>query len=94
MKITYFLSQYIHFYFIGDHCQYWLNKTDGTLTSPNFGISDFGQYQYYDHNLNCIWILNADQGYYITLEIEYFKVNNKNTNDIYFHDFSNKSSSF
>ena len=79
LEITYFLSQYIHFYFIGDHCQYWLNKTDGTLTSPNFGISDFGQYQYYDHNLNCIWILNADQGYYITLEIVDFMVNN---NDI------------
>ena len=56
------LSQYINFYFIDDHCQYWLNKTDGTLTSPNFGVNDLGNYQVYDHNLNCIWILNADEG--------------------------------
>ena len=63
-EIIYFLSQYIHFYFIDDHCQYWLNKEAGAITSSN-----------YDHNLNCTWILKADQGYYITLEIEHFKVN-------------------
>ena len=79
LEITNVLSQYIDFYFIDDHCQYWLNKADGTLTSPNFGVNDYGSYQYYDHNLNCIWILNADQGYYITLEIVDFMVNN---NDI------------
>ena len=89
-EIIYFLSQYIHFYFIDDHCQYWLNKGAGTLTSPNFGVNDDGSYQYYDHNLNCTWILNTDQGYYITLEIEDFWVNNNHeTNDIYLN-FSNK----
>ena len=70
------------FYFIDDHCQYWLNKADGTLTSPNLGVNDLGYimtyYGYYDNNLNCTWILNADQGYYIILEIDYFKVNNNN----------------
>ena len=67
-----------------------MNKTDGTLTSPNFGVNDLGYYQYYDHNLNCTWILNTDQGYYITLEIEDFWVNNNHeTNDIYLN-FSNK----
>ena len=77
-------------YFLGDHCQYWLNKEDGTLTSPNFGTNDLGQYQLhhsYGNNLNCTWILNADPGYYITLEIEYFDVNNNNNYhiiDIYF----------
>ena len=72
-------SQCIHFYFIDDPCQYWLNKTDGTLTSPNFGLNNQGEYQLYDHNSNCTWILNADQGYYVTLEIVDFMVNN---NDI------------
>ena len=68
-----------------------MNKADGTLTSPNFGVTDFEDYQHYDHDLNCTWILNADQGYYITLEIDYFKVNNNNdTIDIYFYNFSNK----
>ena len=78
------------FYFIDDHCQYWLNKVDGTLTSPNFGVNDLGWNQDYDNNLNCTWILNADQGYYITLEIEYFEVNVYDTNDIYFNNFSKK----
>ena len=74
-EIIYFL----HFYFIDDHCQYWLNKADGTLTSPNFGINDKGAEHFYDHDLNCTWILNANQGYYITLEIDYFEVNNRDT---------------
>ena len=47
---------------------------DGTLTSPNFGTNDLGYNHIYDHNLNCTWILNADEGYYITLEFEYFMV--------------------
>ena len=55
-----------------------MNKADGTLTSPNFGVNDLGIYKSYDHNLNCTWILNADEGYYIILEIEYFEVNNNN----------------
>ena len=90
LEVTYVLSQCINFYFIDDHCQYWLNKADGTLTSPNFGVNDLGNYQDYNHNLNCTWILNTDQGYYITLEIEDFWVNNNHeTNDIYLN-FSNK----
>ena len=84
-------------YFIDEHCQYWLNKADGTVTSPNFGVNveSWHDHNWPDHNLNCTWILNADEGYYITLEIEYFEVNNNNDiNDIYLHNFSNKSSSF
>ena len=68
-----------------------MNKEDGTLTSPNFGVNDLGNYHFYDHNSNCTWILNADHGYYITLEIEYFDVNNHNDIiDIHFYNFSNK----
>ena len=92
MEVTYVFSQCINFYFIDDHCQYWLNKAEGTLTSPNFDVNAFEHYynqrfQFYDHNLNCTWILNADQEYYITLDIEYFQVNDNDTNDIYFTTF-------
>ena len=76
-------SQCIDLYFIDDHCQYWLNKADGTLTSPNFGHDPLGNPdRYYDHNLNCTWILNADQGFYITLEIEYIEVKINDPNNI------------
>ena len=78
------------FYFIDDHCQYWLNEADGTLTSPNFGVNDLGYYHNYDHDLNCTWILNAAQGYYITLEIEFFVVNCNSKIYICFYNFSNK----
>ena len=64
-----------------------MNKADGTLTSTNFGQNNFGYYHLYDHNVNCTWILNADQEYYITLDIEYFQVNDNDTNDIYFTTF-------
>ena len=60
--------------FTVDHCQYWLNKADGTLTSPNFGVNHLGSYQIYDLNLNCSWILNADQGFYITLTLNNFQL--------------------
>ena len=52
-----------------------MNKEDATLTSPNYGVNAIGYYQDYDDDLNCTWIINADQGYYITLEIKYFDVN-------------------
>ena len=64
-EITYILSQYINFYFIDDHCQYWLNKADGTLTSPNFGQNDLGYHQLYNNNLNCIWILRVNTAVFV-----------------------------
>ena len=67
-----------------------MNEADGTLTSPNFGVNDLGYYQNYDHDLNCTWILNAAQGYYITLEIEFFMVNHNGKIYIYFYNFCNK----
>ena len=67
-----------------------MNKEDETLTSPNFGVNNHGAYQDYGHNLNCTWILNTDQESYITLEIDYFNVNDNDTNDIYFYKFSSK----
>ena len=76
----YYFNLYIHFQgtsihnyflkFLAEKCQYWLNETAQTLTSPNynFGIGK------YDHNLECIWIINADIGSYITLYIHEFYV--------------------
>ena len=56
---------------IDDHCQFWIDETAGVLKSPYFdGIN-----QHYGHNLNCIWTLNAIEGFYINLEIDYFMVN-------------------
>ena len=55
---------------------------DGTLTSPNFKhTSNYhsSYYHSYDHNLNCTWILNADQGFYITLEFDFLMVNYNDT---------------
>ena len=92
-KITYFLSHYINFNFIEERCQYWFNKTDGRLTSPNFGDNELGYPQWYDYNINCTWILNADRGFYITLVFEYFEVND-NTNDIYFYNYVKSHSSY
>ena len=50
------------------------------MTSPYFGS---GQ-QYY-HNLNCTWLLKAQQGSYVNFEIDYFVVKNNpyDKNDFY-----------
>ena len=58
-------------FFADEKCQYWLNETAQTLTSPNynFGIGK------YDHNLECTWIISADIGSYVTLYIHEFYVN-------------------
>ena len=51
-------------------CQFWLNESAGTLTSPYFD----GLNQAYGHNLNCTWNLLQKDGFYINLEITYFRV--------------------
>ena len=55
---------------IDDQCQFWLDVNAGVLTSPYFDGHD----QRYGHNLKCIWTLNAKEGFYINLEIDYFRV--------------------
>ena len=65
---------------VDDHCQFWIDETAGVLTSPYFAGGPYGYgffdgvNQLYGHNLNCIWTLNAKEGFYINLEIDYFKV--------------------
>ena len=60
------------FYSIADECQFWLNVTAGTLTSPYFDSYE----QRYGHNLNCTWTLKSAKGFYNYLEIDYFEVKN------------------
>ena len=46
------------------------------MTSPNFGINNIGGRHVYNDNLNCTWTITTDHGFYVTLEIDYFWVNN------------------
>ena len=55
---------------LDDQCQFWLDETAGVLTSPYFD----GLQQRYGHNLNCIWTLNAKEGFYINLDLDYLRV--------------------
>ena len=66
--------------YLDDKCQFWLDDSTKVLTSPFFG-----HLQQYYHNLNCTWILEAEQGSYVNFEIDYFRVNYRK-NDLY--DFS------
>ena len=52
------------FYSIDPGCQYWLNETSKLLTSPFYG----SQQRYYN-NLNCTWILKAEEGFYVNFEL-------------------------
>ena len=65
------ISKWWGFKFADEKCQYWLNETAQTLISPNY---DF-PIKEYDHNLECVWIISADTGMYITLVIHDFYVN-------------------
>ena len=49
-----------------------MNDTAKVLTSPYY----YGYTQRYYNNLNCTWMLKAEQGFYINFEIDYFKVKN------------------
>ena len=58
---------------LDDKCQFWLNESTKVLTSPYFG-SLYGSGQHYPHNLNCTWILKAEEGSIINIEIDYSMV--------------------
>ena len=55
-------------------CQFWLNtgslENAGKLTSPYYPAI-------YSHNLNCTWMIIGQEGFYINLEIDFFKVYKK-----------------
>ena len=62
----------IFFCILDDKCQFWLDESSKVLTSPFFD----GTSQRYYHNLNCTWMLKAEQGSYVNFEIDYFRVKN------------------
>ena len=82
-------------------CQFWLNESAGTLTSPHFfhdyanpwsSHTSFREFKsleapFYGHNLNCTWMIDVKDGFYINLEITYFAVKLKKTYKKRFHDF-------
>ena len=57
---------------LDDKCQFWLDESTKVLTSPYYDGYD----QRYYNNLNCTWILKAEQGSYVNFEIDYFGVKN------------------
>ena len=66
---------------LDDKCQFWLNKITNNLTSPYFG-SNSGSKQLYYHNLNCTWLIKAEQGTYVNFEIHFLKVKNNTFSEI------------
>ena len=57
-----------------DKCQFWLDKSAKVLTSPYVD----GQPDVYYNNMNCTWILEAEEGFYINFETERFLVRQNN----------------
>ena len=58
-------------------CQFWLDESSKVLKSPFFEISEHCQYcQKYYNNMNCTWIIKAEQGSYVNFEIDSFWVKN------------------
>ena len=69
---------------LDDKCQFWLDESSKVLTSPFFD----GIYQRYYNNMNCTWIIEAEQGSYVNFEIENFSVKNDACRKNDFYDFS------
>ena len=78
-RTGFFLS--IHFTpFQNDMCQSCLDMEQKTLKSPNYPKS-------YGNNVTCYWIITAQHGYHITLELPDFNVK-------YFEFIAKKFASF
>ena len=58
-----------------DKCQFWLDKSAKVLTSPYI---DGGEIDQYYNNLNCTWLIEAEQGFYVNFEFEKFWVRQNN----------------
>ena len=69
---------------LDDKCQFWLDESSKVLTSPYYDGSD---HRYYN-NLNCTWMLKAEQGSYVNFEIDTLWVKNNLCSNNDFYDFS------
>ena len=71
-------------------CQFWLDESSKVLTSPFFEpnpILNKTYSQKYYNNMNCTWIIKAEQGSYVNFEIDTFRVKNNAWRKNYFYDF-------
>ena len=57
-------------FLIDDHCQYWKNIDEMTLSSPNYPK------WYNTDDTGCEWLISAPEGYIIALEFNHFQVSN------------------
>ena len=80
---------------LDDKCQFWLDERSKVLTSPFFddtSVWDMGlkkwYYQQYYNNINCTWIIKAEQGSYVNFEIDTLWVKNNLCSNNDFYDFS------
>ena len=64
---------YANYNSLDDKCQFWLDDNSRTLTSPYF---DSMYQSVYYHNLNCTWLIKAQQGSYVNFEIDSLMVKN------------------
>ena len=69
-SFRYLISLIFFFNYLDDKCQFWMDDRSKVLKSPYFDSKS------YYHNLNCTWMLKADQGSYINFEIDNFLVKN------------------
>ena len=72
-------------------CQFWLDESSKVLTSPFFescAIVNKTYSQKYYNNMNCTWIIKAEQGSYVNFEIDSFWVKNNAWRKNDFYDFS------
>ena len=61
---------------LDDKCQFWLKESTNVLTSPFFSDTYGSTGTIYHHNLNCVWMLKAEEGSNINIEIDYLDVKN------------------
>ena len=61
---------------LDDKCQFWLKESTNVITSPYFSNTYGSTGTIYHHNLNCVWILEAEEGSNINIEIDYLDVKN------------------
>ena len=54
---------------IGDSCQYWMDLEHQKLSSPYY------PYDYFIDGVGCEWLITAPEGNIISLEFDYFDVN-------------------
>ena len=58
---------YINIYEHPHYCEQWIDYKKGTIKSPTFPDEK-------TNKLNCSWLITADEGFSITINIEHFHV--------------------